>query len=88
MRKLLAGLDNVDSYIDDILLHTRTWEEHIQALRELFQSHVEMGVSLQDLRNVSLEKRQLISLDTRLGGVNQVYMMRTSRELEIHQDQE
>ena len=36
MRKLLAGLENVDSYIDDILIHTRTWEEHLQALRELF----------------------------------------------------
>eukprot|EP00112_Aurelia_sp_Birch-Aquarium-sp1_P019029 Seg4629.1 transcript_id=Seg4629.1/GoldUCD/mRNA.D3Y31 product="Retrovirus-related Pol polyprotein from transposon gypsy" pseudo=true protein_id=Seg4629.1/GoldUCD/D3Y31 len=36
IRKLLAGLDNVDSYIDDILIHTRTWEEHMQALRELF----------------------------------------------------
>ena len=36
MRKLLAGLDNVDSYIDDIVIHTRTWEEHVQALRELF----------------------------------------------------
>ncbi len=41
MRKLLAGLDNVDSYIDDIVIHTRTWEEHVQALR-VVQSYVEM----------------------------------------------
>ena len=36
MRKLSAGLDNVDSCIDDILIHTRTWEGHIFALKELF----------------------------------------------------
>ena len=43
MRKLLAGLENVDSYIDDILIHTRTWEEHIQALRELFSRMLKWG---------------------------------------------
>ena len=32
VRKLLHGLDNVIDYIDDILLHTRTWEEHVQKL--------------------------------------------------------
>eukprot|EP00794_Sanderia_malayensis_P004220 gene4220-4782_t len=36
MRKLPACLDNVDSYIDDIVIHTRTLEEHVQALKELF----------------------------------------------------
>ena len=32
MKKLLKGLDNVDYYWDDILVHTRTWEEHLKAL--------------------------------------------------------
>ena len=36
MKKLIADLDNVDFYWDDILVHTRTWEEHIKALQELF----------------------------------------------------
>ena len=36
IRKLLAGLYNVDSHIDYILIHTKTWEEHILALREMF----------------------------------------------------
>eukprot|EP00112_Aurelia_sp_Birch-Aquarium-sp1_P002846 Seg1316.1 transcript_id=Seg1316.1/GoldUCD/mRNA.D3Y31 product="Retrovirus-related Pol polyprotein from transposon 17.6" pseudo=true protein_id=Seg1316.1/GoldUCD/D3Y31 len=45
MRKLLAGLDNVDSYIDDILIHTRTWEEHMQALRELFSRMLKWGIT-------------------------------------------
>ena len=36
MKKLIKDLDNVDFYWDNILVHTRTWEEHIKALRELF----------------------------------------------------
>ena len=36
MKKLIEDLDNVDFYWDDILVHTRTWEEHIKALQELF----------------------------------------------------
>ena len=36
MKKLIKDLDNVDFYWDDILVHTRTWQEHIKALRELF----------------------------------------------------
>ena len=36
-RKLLKGLDNVDSYIDDLLIHTPTWEGHLEALRSLLQ---------------------------------------------------
>ncbi|XP_072022821.1 uncharacterized protein [Amphiura filiformis] len=37
MRKLLRGLQSVDNYIDDILVHTASWEEHIETLRELLQ---------------------------------------------------
>lgn len=37
MRKLLAGLDNTDSYIDDILVHTIDWNAHINTLDKLFQ---------------------------------------------------
>ena len=45
MRKLLAGLENVDSYIDDILIHTRTWEEHLQAMRELFSRMLKWSIT-------------------------------------------
>ena len=37
MKKLLIGMKNVAFYWDDILVHTRTWEEHIKTLRELFR---------------------------------------------------
>ena len=36
MRKLLAGTKQLESYLDDILAHTQTWEEHLSTLREFF----------------------------------------------------
>ena len=35
--KLLDGIDNVVDYIDDLLVHTWTWEEHVQTLKELLK---------------------------------------------------
>ena len=32
MRSVLAGLDNVVNYIDDILIYTETWDEHLIVL--------------------------------------------------------
>ena len=46
MKKLLNGLDNVEFYWDDILVHTRTWEEHIKALRELFRRLLAAGMTI------------------------------------------
>ena len=37
MRDLLRGLSNVDNFIDDILIHTATFEEHIVILREVLE---------------------------------------------------
>lgn len=34
MRKLLKGMDHIDSYIDDVLIHTKTWSDHIRILGE------------------------------------------------------
>ena len=45
MKKLLHGLDNVEFYRDDILVHTRTWEEHIKVLQELFTRLLAAGMT-------------------------------------------
>ena len=37
MRSLLHGISQVDNYIDDILIHTSTWEMHMKILSELMQ---------------------------------------------------
>ena len=37
MRIVLHGMVNVHNYIDDILIHTSTWEEHIEKVKEVFK---------------------------------------------------
>ena len=37
MRNLLRGMDCVHNFIDDILVHTTSWEKHLEILRELFK---------------------------------------------------
>ena len=36
MRKLLDGLDGVANYVDDVIIHSRTWDEHVATLSEVF----------------------------------------------------
>ena len=33
MRKMLTGLDNVDSFVDDLLVHNPEWAEHVRDVR-------------------------------------------------------
>ena len=37
MRKVLHGMSNVDNFIDDILVYTKTLEHHFSILKQLFQ---------------------------------------------------
>ena len=46
MKKLPKGMKNVAFYWDDILVHTRTWEEHLKTLRELFRRPVQAGMTI------------------------------------------
>ena len=46
MKKLLHGLDNIEFYWDDILVHTCTWEEHIKVFRELFRRLLAAGMTV------------------------------------------
>jgi hypothetical protein len=36
MRKLLIDMPSVCNYTDDILVHNKTWSEHVTVLQELF----------------------------------------------------
>ena len=45
MRKLLHGLKNVHNYIDDILIHTTTWEEHVKLLKEVLRRLRKAGLT-------------------------------------------
>ncbi|XP_060070207.1 uncharacterized protein LOC132550192 [Ylistrum balloti] len=45
MRKVLKGLQNTDSFVDDILIYTRTFEEHLIVLKELFERLRKAGLT-------------------------------------------
>ncbi len=46
MRKLLLNMNSVSSYIDDILVYTETWEEHVRVLHELFSRLKKSGLTV------------------------------------------
>ena len=37
LRKLLDGATNLQRYVDDVIGHTKNWDEHIQTLRYFFE---------------------------------------------------
>ena len=37
VRKLLEGAQDIESYVDDVLGHTKDWIRHIQMLRDFFE---------------------------------------------------
>ena len=37
MRKVLSELTNADSFVDDVLAHTKNWNAHVRTLRDLFE---------------------------------------------------
>ena len=45
LRKLLSDLEDVDSFIDDIIVNTETWEGHLTAVEELFRRLSEAGLT-------------------------------------------
>ena len=53
MKKLLHELDNVEFYWDDILVHTRTWKEHIKVLQELFTRLLAAGMTVRPTKCLS-----------------------------------
>ena len=46
MRHVFQGLENVDNYIDDIIIHTKTWKEHLEVLKEVLVRLEKAGFSI------------------------------------------
>ena len=56
MRKLIDDLDDVDNYVDDIIVHTETWEGHLVALDELFHRLSEAKLTARPTKCVMVAK--------------------------------
>ena len=46
IRKLLEGTQNLESYVDVVLGHTKSWTEHMKILRDFFKRVRNANVSL------------------------------------------
>ena len=46
MRKLLSGMQGVANYVDDVILYSATWDEHMFSLRELFNRVKETSLTM------------------------------------------
>ena len=46
IRKILRGVNNVGTYIDDIIIYTKSWQEHVQTLDQVLQLLVEANRTL------------------------------------------
>ena len=45
MRNILAGTNNVDSYIDDLIIHNNDWQAYLQVLEELLRRLRKAGLT-------------------------------------------
>jgi len=36
MNKVISGLDGCEAYIDDLVLYSASWEEHVKLLKKFF----------------------------------------------------
>ncbi|GFR73653.1 zinc finger protein [Elysia marginata] len=52
VKKLLCGMDNVVDYIDDLLVHSETWEAHVETLAELFRRLREANFTVRPVKCV------------------------------------
>ena len=50
MRKLLQNLSNVDNFVDDIIIFTLTWQQHIDTLRALLQRLREANLTVKPVK--------------------------------------
>ena len=44
--QLVSGLEGVTAYVDDLLVHSNTWEEHVRRLRALFSRLAEAKLTI------------------------------------------
>lgn len=67
MRTLLQGLPNVAHYIDDVLIATMTWKEHLDTLQQFLHRVREAGLTIKP-QKCEIAMTSVVFLGHRLGG--------------------
>lgn len=67
MRAVLVGIPNVVHYIDDVLIATHTWDEHLKTLEQLFSRIRDAGLTVKP-QKCEVGAREITFLGHVLGG--------------------
>jgi len=46
MRKVLKGIKNVTNYLDDVVIYSKTWDEHLKTIKEFFERLCEVNLTV------------------------------------------
>ena len=92
MRKLLLNINCTDSFVDDVLGHTPTWQGHLKTLREIFQrlrdanltirpTKCEIGCKSLSFVGQHLEKGKMYPASEKVTEVMEAPVPRTKRQV-------
>ena len=45
VNKVISGLDGVAAYIDDVIIYSKTWEEHLRLIRPAFEFQLTVNLN-------------------------------------------
>jgi hypothetical protein len=70
MRKLVEGLRGVEHYIDDCLVHSETWEGHVDTLRQFLQRVREANLTVRPTKcKVGFESVEFVGHEVKRGEI-------------------
>ena len=84
IRQILQGIPNVEVFVDDVLVHTKDWAQHVGTLETIFQRFQEFGVSIKPSK-CQLGKRSLEFLGHEIGEGAQRPQNRTIEKIQEFQ---
>ena len=51
------GLDSVAYYLDDVLIHTREMDEHLNVIDQVLRAHLEAGIRLKPSKTLFFQEK-------------------------------
>ena len=70
MRKLLEDVKNVEHYIDDCLVHTESWEQHMKTLREFLERVRQANLTVRPSKcEIGFENMEFVGHEVKKGEI-------------------
>ena len=70
MRKLLEDVKNVEHYIDDCLVHTESWEQHMKTVREFLERVRQANLTVRPSKcEIGFENMEFVGHEVKKGEI-------------------